>query len=768
MRNDGTKTWQAGPSTGSGHPVRLGVRWYRVPTNSEVLLRDVVRVGLPRDVGPGDSVTLTLPVLAPFTPGVYNLLFDLIEEGVQEFRQAGSKPYLQTVTVTAPPYYASFISAPVPDKLAIDQVKSVRFTVRNDGSKTWLAAPATGSGAAPVRLAYTWLNAQNESVPLHASRDLRASLPRDIGPGETCDLNVELLAPDRPGSFTLHCDLLEEGVTSFADMGSPPLRASVQVQGAQDFQVTFGDPLTILPPATPFSMNVKIRNDGNKTWYTTGPHPVKLGSHWFDARNDGARTSDTVVPVALDIRNPLPFDVAPGQEAVFSAQTFAPDKPGRYRLQWSLVVEGMLWFYDLSARVLELPVQVTPVGAPLPPPTASILSSGVQPTMAYRAALKLTQPFTAMEHDTPAVISLSLRNDGARTWAAGGDSPVYVGTQWFRGSEPVPVQPDLRTALPEDVQPGQAITFGAQVYPPETPGNYTLRLDLIEGEVWFADVKTSIPLDLMVEVKQAAPRGLTISTSHNPEAAHLAIDGNPHTTWDSGQPMEPGMWVQCDLGARRTIDALFITSGGRGFPAGCEAQVSADGFAWAAVGRRERNWGDVTFTFAPLAARYIRIAQTGRSLAGEPWQIAAIAVHEAAPWQAVASHNPNLAGLAFDHNPDTLWTSAAPQEPGMTFTLDMGAQHTITGLTLENGPRPEYPQGYRLMIATDGEDWQEVAHSPETGNWSPLSLTFDPVPVRYIRIECTAASRWQPWSISQIWVLRSVGEWEALAVGVAR
>ena len=55
----------------------------------------------------------------------------------------------------------------------------------------------------------------------------------------------------------------------------------------------------------------------------------------------------------------LPHKLAPGEQVTLIAATVAPKDSGKYRLQWSLVVEGVAWFYELNARTLDLPVEVT-------------------------------------------------------------------------------------------------------------------------------------------------------------------------------------------------------------------------------------------------------------------------------------------------------------------------------------------------------------------------------------------------------------------------
>lgn len=776
VRNDGKKTWAAG----GPNRVRLGYHWFRPGSAQETFVRQLVRSELTRDVATGDSVTLTIPVLAPFSPGAYNLLFDLVLEGVNEFRAMGAQPLTKQVTVSAPtPYYVTWLTANVPATLPVDSIQTVHVSFRNDGSKTWLA-----SGTNRVRLTYAWFNARAEHSLVR--QDIRATLPRDIAPGESAEVDIDVLTPEHPGTLTLRFDLVEEGVTFFTTQGSPPLDKAVMVQATQDYQVSFGDAF-VVAPRTQFTYNLKIRNDGNRTWTTAGANPVTIGYHWFTADNQA-------VAVMADLRTPLPGNVAPGDEVVVAATTVSPDKPGRYRLQWSLVVEGFAWFYDLKARTLDMAVEVAPLGASAAPQSLDVAPSvlktaptalpAVQTAPAYRASITALTPLASLDADATQILNVQIRNDGSKTWPKGGDNAVHAGYRWYRGNQPVFARADLRTELPSDVAPGQGVSFGAQVVSPPDPDTYTLRFDLVEeGVTWFSDTGMSSPLDLTVQVtraqttriqSEAGEIGLTqsfaappiqrvsIQASHNNESAALIIDGDPNTAWTSGQPMRPDMWVQADLGTLRTIDAIAVRSGGRGFAEGYQVLVSSDGQNWVQVGSRERVRSDFAVTFAPMNLRYIKIVQTGQPQWATPWQIADLSVHDAPLWQATATHNAAQVQLAFDNDPQTLWTTGVPQQPGMSYTLDIGAAQLISGLTLDNGSKSEYPMGYNVQVSADGQTWSVIGASAPTGNWAPVSLTFDPLLARYIHIECTASNRWHPWSIAEIYVIRNVSDWEVV------
>jgi hypothetical protein len=82
---------------------------------------------------------------------------------------------------------------------------------------------------------------------------------------------------------------------------------------------------------------LRIRNTGVQVWPSLGRNPVCLSYRWFAA--------DRLL-VADGLRTPLPGDLTAGSSVTLSLQLQVPDEPGEYRLQISLVQEGVAWFVD--------------------------------------------------------------------------------------------------------------------------------------------------------------------------------------------------------------------------------------------------------------------------------------------------------------------------------------------------------------------------------------------------------------------------------------
>lgn len=102
VTNIGETRWLAGEGAGAGW-TRIGAHLYRAGASRDVVDFDWHRQDLPRDVEPGDRVTLDA-VLPPLVdPGEYVVAFDLVVEGLTWFADRGSNPASVGVVVPGLP-----------------------------------------------------------------------------------------------------------------------------------------------------------------------------------------------------------------------------------------------------------------------------------------------------------------------------------------------------------------------------------------------------------------------------------------------------------------------------------------------------------------------------------------------------------------------------------------------------------------------------------------------------------------------------------------
>lgn len=99
---------------------------------------------------------------------------------------------------------------------------------------------------------------------------------------------------------------------------------------------------------------IRIKNVSMEPWAaqatSDGRNTIGLAYHWFDM--DGG------VVVADGDRTRLKGDLEPGKSMTLDALVVAPEKPGRYRLQFDMIQESVAWFSWKKASVLTLPVLV--------------------------------------------------------------------------------------------------------------------------------------------------------------------------------------------------------------------------------------------------------------------------------------------------------------------------------------------------------------------------------------------------------------------------
>jgi hypothetical protein len=201
-------------------------------------------------------------------------------------------------------------------------------------------------------------------------------------------------------------------------------------------------------------VSITVQNVGNEIWNVAGTNPVKLSYHWYDAAGnsvmwDGPRTL-------------LLNDVAAGASHTLSAMVAAPVTPGAYRLNFALVKEGVAWFAQSAAYVVQV---------------ASATTS---------ATYSVTTPPTTIPAGGNAQIAVALTNTGNQTWNIAGANPVNLSLHWYDASGNTVLWDGPRTQLAAPVDPNTSATVTSTVTAPPVPGAYLLRFALVkEGVAWF-------------------------------------------------------------------------------------------------------------------------------------------------------------------------------------------------------------------------------------------------------------------------------------------
>ena len=101
----------------------------------------------------------------------------------------------------------------------------VAVRVTNLSPHVWRAAGK--DGWLMVDLGSRWLNRDGEVA---SEEDRRTRLPDDIPPGESAELDLEIVAPPEPDHYLVEVDLVQEGVGWFGSHGSETARVPARVQ----------------------------------------------------------------------------------------------------------------------------------------------------------------------------------------------------------------------------------------------------------------------------------------------------------------------------------------------------------------------------------------------------------------------------------------------------------------------------------------------------------------------------------------------------------
>jgi hypothetical protein len=99
IKNASTKTWPSKPNQRGRNAVNLSYHW--LDRKRQMVVFDGLRTPLPRDLGPGESVTLRAAIRAPEKAGEYLLHVTMVQEGVAWFSESDGGHLSIPVSVAA-------------------------------------------------------------------------------------------------------------------------------------------------------------------------------------------------------------------------------------------------------------------------------------------------------------------------------------------------------------------------------------------------------------------------------------------------------------------------------------------------------------------------------------------------------------------------------------------------------------------------------------------------------------------------------------------
>ena len=113
-----------------------------------------------------------------------------------------------------------------PTHLSAGEQATVQLSIKNTSDVTWRGRDWD---ADPLQIAAGnhWLDSQGKIV---VNDDGRAPFTRDVRPGETIEIPLNINAPSPGGNYQLEIDMLQEGVSWFGLRGSPTVRLPVVIR----------------------------------------------------------------------------------------------------------------------------------------------------------------------------------------------------------------------------------------------------------------------------------------------------------------------------------------------------------------------------------------------------------------------------------------------------------------------------------------------------------------------------------------------------------
>jgi mono/diheme cytochrome c family protein/glucose/arabinose dehydrogenase len=119
-------------------------------------------------------------------------------------------------------------------------------------------------------------------------------------------------------------------------------------------------------------------------------------------------------------------------------------------------------------------------------------------------------------------------------------------------------------------------------------------------------------------------------------------------------------------------------------------------------------------------------------------------------WKLTASNKPGDCSKAVDGNPDSRYTTGAPQAPGMWFQIELPQETSIVGLELDNTKSAnDYPRGYKVETSKDGQTWDKPVATGK--GFGPVTdITFPTIKTKFIRITQTGSAPGTYWSIHEL------------------
>ncbi len=209
IRNTGTMTWS------SARGFFLSYHWLR-PDRTPIVWNGV-RTPFPQSVAAGAAITVAAQLRTPESPGRLLLEWDVVQEHVCWISSKLNRPppaIAVTIERAGPAHAFTVLSARIPRWWLSRTTRRIHLVLRNDGRMTWKPNE-------PINVSYHWLRRNGRVIVFDGER---TRIPKEVAPGQTVALDVNVLAPRKTGKAILQIDMVHEGVCWFAQEDPTPAR----------------------------------------------------------------------------------------------------------------------------------------------------------------------------------------------------------------------------------------------------------------------------------------------------------------------------------------------------------------------------------------------------------------------------------------------------------------------------------------------------------------------------------------------------------------
>ncbi|HTG14382.1 MAG TPA: NBR1-Ig-like domain-containing protein [Blastocatellia bacterium] len=503
FNNTGSTTWAAGSYLLTSLNPQGNGTW------------GLTQVQLASAVAPGANRTFTFNITAPSSAGTYNFQWGMIQSGVGLF---GSPSTNVAVNVTGggggAGNQAQFVSQTVPGAWVAGQTYSVIVRMKNTGTTSWI--PSSHK-----------LGSQNPANNMTWGRN-RATITKNVTPGSTAIFTFTVTVPIAAGTYNFQWQMIQEGVAFFGDKSS---NISVTVGGGGGGGTNNA---AFVSQSVPSSLTVNQSVNVSLTFNNSGTTTWAPGSYLLTSLNPLGNSTWGVSQVQLG------SSIAPGGNATFAFNVTAPGVAGSYNFQWGMMQSGVGTFGSASTNVS---INVTGGGG------------------ATNNAMFISQnPPTSMTPGQTRTVTITMRNNGSTTWAAGAyslQSQNPAGnTTWGTN----------RVNLASPVSAGSDGTFSFSITAPGSAGSYNFQWRMAQDGVGpFGDLTPNVSVN--VSSSGGGPlaittAGLNMATKNQPYNQQMNASGgtSPYTWSVSAGSLPTGLTLNSSTGV---ISGTPTVSGSR-------------------------------------------------------------------------------------------------------------------------------------------------------------------------------------------------------------